>query len=120
MKRKLLVSILFLTQLALIIPNSAEAKMTCSQVTLQTKKLFEKEYKGESDKALLFLAENIVKAYKLTLDNSKCFSKKEISDMKNQIRTMKSDCLKAKEDELTWMLQKDMCAVYPALYKYIK
>ena len=117
---KRFMTLLVLIPLLQIVPVETQAKMSCKQVTAQTKKLFEGEYKGDPDKALTHLAKSIVKAYILTLDNKGCFTKKEINDVIQGIRDMKAGCAKAKKDELTWMIQKDMCAVYPQLYKYIK
>jgi hypothetical protein len=113
-------ALLVLISLLQIVPVETQAKMSCKQVTEQTKKLFDGEYKGDPDKAISYLAQNIVKAYILTLNNKGCFTKKEINKMLQGIRDMKADCAKAKKDELTWALQKDMCAAYPPLYKYIK
>ena len=117
---KRFMTLLVLIPLLQIVPVETQAKMSCKQVTAQTKKLFEGEYKGDPDKALTYLAKNIVKAYILTLDNKGCFTKKEINDVIQGIRDMKAGCAKAKKDELAWMIQKDMCAAYPSLYKYIK
>ena len=78
------------------------------------------EYKGDPDKAFIVLAKNIVKAYTLTLNNKGCFKKKEINDMLKGIRELKTNCENAKKDEMAWAIQKDICAQYPPLYKYIK
>lgn len=100
--------------------ESSEAKLTCANVKLQTKKIFEGEYKGNPERALVVLAESIVKAYKLTLDNATCFKKKEISDLKIQIRRMKSECETARINEVLWLMQKEVCLTYRPLWKYIK
>jgi len=112
--------LLLIVPLLQIVPVQSQAKMSCKQVTAQTKKLFEGEYKGDPDKALIVFAKSIVKAYTLTLNNKGCFKKKEIDGLLKGIKKLKSDCEKAKKDELAWVMQKDICAQYPPLYKYIK
>lgn len=99
--------------------ESTEAKLSCAMVKLQTKKIFEDEYKGDPEKALLALAVSTVKAYRLTLDNAACFKKKEISGLKMQIRRMKSECESAKINEVLWFTQKEVCIAYRPLWKYI-
>ena len=118
--KKLMVGILALTLNSLFLnPIVVEAKLSCKQVTAQTKKLFEGQYQGDLDPLVVF-AQTIVKAYTLTLDNQKCFTKKEISDMLRAIKTLKVRCVKAKKDELHWAVEKGACAEYAPLYKYIK
>jgi hypothetical protein len=117
---KRLMTLLLIVPLLQIVPVQSHAKMSCKQVTAQTKKLFEGEYKGDPDKAFIVLAQNIVKAYTLTLNNKGCFKKKEINGMLKGIRELKTNCENAKKDEMAWAIQKDICAQYPPLYKYIK
>jgi len=119
--KKLVGLVLALTLLSPIPSNANKtAKLSCKQVTAQTKKLFEGEYKGDPDKAFTHLGKQIVKAYTLSLNHKGCFTKKEINDIYEGIRGMKADCEKARKDEFTWALQKDLCAEYQKLYKYIK
>ncbi len=119
--KKLMVGIIALTLNSLFLnPVVVEAKLSCKQVTAQTKKLFEGEYKGDPDKALIVFAQNVVKAHTLMLTNQGCFTKKEIIEIKKGIAELKANCAKAKKDELAWAIQKDLCSVYPALYKWIK
>jgi hypothetical protein len=54
------------------------------------------------------------------LNNKGCFKKKEINGMLKGIRELKTNCENAKKDEMAWAIQKDICAQYPPLYKYIK
>ena len=117
---KRFMTLLLIVPLLQIVPLQSQAKMSCKQVTAQTKKIFEGEYKGDPDKALTVFAQSIVKAYTLTLNNKGCFKKKEINDMLKGIRELKANCESAKKDELAWAFQKDICAQYPPLYKYIK
>jgi len=117
---KRFMTLLVLIPLLQIVPVETQAKMSCKQVAAQTKKLFEGEYKGDPEKAFAYLAENIVKSYLLALNNKGCLTKKEINDIMQGIKDMKTECAKAKKDEFTWLIQKDMCAAYSSLYKYIK
>ena len=116
---KRFITLLLIVPLLQIVPVQSQAKMSCKQVTAQTKKLFEGQYQGDLDPLVVF-AQTIVKAYTLTLDNKKCFTKKEISDMLRAIKTLKGRCVKAKKDELQWAVEKGACAEYAPLYKYIK
>lgn len=123
MKRVLLliVGIIALTLNSLFLnPISVEAKLTCKQVTTQTKKFFQGEYKGDPEKALVVFAQTLAKAYDLTLKNQSCFSKKEIAEMKKAIVELKVNCDKARQDKTAWLVQKDICSAYTPLYKWIK
>ena len=116
--RLVLVSALFVS-LSVVSSESSDAKLSCAIVKQQTKKLFEGDYKGDPEKALVAFAGLIVKAYRLTLDNASCFKKKEISDLKLQIKKLKADCESARNSEASWISQKEICSVYKPLWKYI-
>lgn len=65
-------------------------------------------------------AKRINKSMSIVFANQRCFSKKDVTEMKNAIRDIQKQCVEARKDELTWSFMKDLCGAFNGVYKFAR